>query len=587
MMEELFSTLDIIDIETIKSFICEPIISHGVLRPLRLFIGIKEMFTVNIKNMTTTSVSYNWGNPIGLDCLKLKLIFCCESDCIPAGVTKNIQIIFCPIEEGYVESFYIPCYIEYSPKIIFLQVECEIKSLYVTFHIPYSDDILKTSDICFEWHTSNITIRPNLLTLQSSMLNKTIFGKNDIINNLQKYSLESFYMNQSIYYEKTGEIDYEEDEAFNQLVPFDKTISICHPVTIEFLEVPLGVVTKKTFLIKNETPIASSFWLKVNNFYPVYITEKGKIKKDMIQSIYKMIISQHTDDIWNEIKQPNSGILIYINPFLTELTPYKDVFVDIYVFVDTWGIYTDELEINILGLPPYILSICVQVTEMPISFPICEKTPQKIPMCRFGILSASSQKEVRKIFMKNKSSVPLIVNWQIVSIESFSESYSMPFNVILHMRTHFTNKLAMALRKLKEKNENDNLLRKRLEVYVFQNNCQTLNDSQCIISTDSNSNYEFDIFEYEMCSSVFNDRYKNNGKRINKSQSTEFQIDLIPNNLIDSTICTISPEETFIPPKGKVYVEIKIFPNKCPLYKDKYKISCNALGFIQIAPMDE
>ncbi|XP_043685305.1 uncharacterized protein LOC122637324 [Vespula pensylvanica] len=581
MLEELFSTLDIIDIKTIKSLICEPIIiSHGVLRPLRLFIGIKEIFTVNIKNVTTTSVSYSWGNPVGSDCLKLQLIFCCESGCIPAGVTESIQIICCPIEEGYVESLYIPCYVNYSQKIIFLQVECEIKSFYVTFHIPYSDDILKTSDIYFEWHTSSISVRPNLLALQNLMLNKIISEKDDTINNLQKYYSESFEMIQSIYYEKTGEADYEEEEAFNQLVPFNKFISICHPVTIEFLEVPLGVATKRTFLIKNETSIKSSFWLKINNFYPVYITDKGKIKKDMMQSIYKMIISHHTEDIWDEIKQPNSGILIYVNPFITELTPYKDVFVDIYVFVDTWGIYTDELEINILGLPPYILSICVQVTKMPISFPICEKTQLKIPMCRFGILPASSQKEIRKIFIRNSSSVPLIINWQIV----LTGSYSMPFNLILHMRTHFTNNLAMALRKLKDKNENEKLQRKRLEVYVDENNCQMLNDSPCIVSTDSDSNYESDIFEYEMCSNIFDCQYDS---QINKSGTTEFQVDLIPNNLIDSNICTIYPDETFIPPKGKTYVEIKIFPNKCPLYKDRYQLFCNALGFIQVAPMDK
>lgn len=98
--------------------------------------------------------------------------------------------------------------------------------------------------------------------------------------------------------------------------------------------------------------------------------------------------------------------------------------------------------------------------------------------------------------MKNSSCVPLIINWQIVSIETSSERYTMPFNVMLHMRTHFTNNLAMALRKLKEKNENENLLRKRLEIYVPQNNSRMLNDSQCIISTDSDSNYESDIFEY-------------------------------------------------------------------------------------------
>lgn len=111
---------------------------------------------------------------------------------------------------------------------------------------------------------------------------------------------------------------------------------------------------------------------------------------------------------------------------------------------------------------------------------------------RFGILPASSQKEIRKIFIRNSSSLPLIINWQIV----LTGSYSMPFNLILHMRTHFTNNLAMALRKLKDKNENEKLQRKRLEVYVDENNCQMLNDSSCIVSADSDSNYESDIFEY-------------------------------------------------------------------------------------------
>lgn len=40
-----------------------------------------------------------------------------------------------------------------------------------------------------------------------------------------------------------------------------------------------------------------------------------------------------------------------------------------------------------------------------------------------------------------------------------------------------------------------------------------------------------------MCSNIFDCQYDS---QINKSGTTEFQVDLIPNNLIDSNICTVS-----------------------------------------------
>ncbi|KAK2585225.1 hypothetical protein KPH14_009928 [Odynerus spinipes] len=608
MLEELYSTLDIIDIKSIESCFPESVISSGILRPLRLFIGIKEILTVGIKNTLCTPVTYKWGDPVGLDSSKLKLICCPESGYIPAGIVENIQIICCPIEVGHIKSLHIPCYIGSLPKIILLQIESEIKSLYVTLHIPCSNDNtskVSKSSICIEWNSSSISVRPDLLKIQKSMLDKTVFKKSDMQGSCmtnkeivsQDTSVESFETDEGVFNgeniisdnieiehldfqnseDLTRKINWEDDDhftAFKQLVPFHKIQSVRQPVVIEFIEVPLGIVTKKTFLIRNETPIASCFWLRISNFYPVYVTQKRKIKEDMIKSIYKEIIGHQTEDIWKEIKQPLSGILIYVNPLITQLGPYEDALIDIYVFVDTWGIYVDELEIHIPGLPPYILAIGVQVTESPISFPICEKTQLKIPICRFGTLSANSPKESRIVLIKNRSSVPLMINWQIVSTEIVPKSNSPPFNVILHMRTPFTNKLAIGLRKIQEKNETKKLLRNRVEIYTFQNCCQQLND------------HTFETFPYEYtdtCTLPKTDSHSH----INESKTIEFQIDLVPYNLMNKKICAIYPEDTFISAKGKAYVGIKVFPDKCRLDNDRYKILCNALGFIQIAPMDK
>lgn len=56
---------------------------------------------------------------------------------------------------------------------------------------------------------------------------------------------------------------------------------------------------------------------------------------------------------------------------------------DIYVFADTWGIYVDELEINIIGLPKYTIGICVQVVGSPITLSISNRNEFNIPVIKY------------------------------------------------------------------------------------------------------------------------------------------------------------------------------------------------------------
>lgn len=89
------------------------------------------------------------------------------------------------------------------------------------------------------------------------------------------------------------------------------------------------------------------------------------------------------EEIVYRMKQPDSGVVVYVDPLNSSIGPFEAIPVDVYVFADTWGIYVDELEINITGLPQYTLGICIQVLESPISLSIGGSS-SKIPIIKYA-----------------------------------------------------------------------------------------------------------------------------------------------------------------------------------------------------------
>lgn len=100
----------------------------------------------------------------------------------------------------------------------------------------------------------------------------------------------------------------------------------------------------------------------------------------MLSLKYSLIF---TEDTLYRVKQPGSGIVIYVDPLNSDIGPFKAIPVDIYIFADTWGIYVDELEINITGLPQYTIGICAQVVGSPISLSISDRNEFNVPVIRY------------------------------------------------------------------------------------------------------------------------------------------------------------------------------------------------------------
>ncbi|XP_076759927.1 uncharacterized protein LOC143428732 [Xylocopa sonorina] len=491
--DELFSHYDIVNLKQFEPLWREQIISIGIIRPTRtLHIGIEETYVLMLKNLANIPLTYTWGEVNGLDSKKIKLCACPENGEILPGKTKKMEITFLPIEEGIIRSLFIPCLVGDARKMIILAVECSIQPLYVTFYFPLDAKeatLLRNNFTRVEWRVDSLKLAFDMtgkLKKHMEILDKyrmreerelmsTNLDQGSILKNtsagtsMQKVVAEESG-EQSSLSTRTSEIiqmsnltveneNYSQDLVLSgNIVPFrEKFLPFpTQPVVIEFLNLSLRTVAKKTFIIKNETSIPTNFWLHIKNYYPIVCSCERKYQKDRIKSVYKRIFGNQKhliEEKFYKVKQPKSGVVIYLDPLNSNIGPFSAISVDIFVFADTWGIYVDELEINVTGLPQCTIGICIQVVGSPISLSISDRNEFNIPIIKYGIEPIGVHLQDRKILLKNTSIVPIAIDWYSFLVKPLIET--MPFNVLFNLFTPFTDKLASELRASMQKNDSE------------------------------------------------------------------------------------------------------------------------------------
>ncbi|CAK9804200.1 Deleted in lung and esophageal cancer protein 1 [Anthophora plagiata] len=640
VLDELFSHYDLVDLKQFEPLWQEQIISMGVIRPTRtLFIGIEETYVLMLKNLTNNSLNYSWGEVNGLDTEKMKLCVCPEKGEVSAGDAQRMEITFTPIKEGFVQSLFMPCFVGDSRKIIMLGIECSIEPLYVTFYFPIEgEESLELSNnfIQVEWRVDSLKhaldmagkskkhmkILDKYRMREERELMNTNLDQGEVLKDasagpsMYEVGAEESYMSTS-----TSEIIQTSGLMTQSIVPvFDKMFPLPEqPVVIEFLGLPLRTVKKKTFIIKNETSIPTNFRLRIKNFYPITCSCEGKMQEDRIKIIYKRVRGQQKrliEETLDKVKQPESGVVIYVDPLNSEIGPFQAIPIDVYVFADTWGIYVDEFEINITGLPQYIIGICVQVIGSPISLSISDKNEFNIPVVKYGTEPLGVRLEDRKIVLKNTSIVPIVIDWHTFIVKPSVET--MPFNVAFDICTPFTNKLATEMRASKQKSDSEMHLEKHKNIESKFRGLHTCDSIEISSISDPTPNYSgsshMDIswmshnetsdhtdisFEYPRKSDCeyLEDNLYEYSNTIDQTDSEEtndieFKFSIVPYyGLIDTKICTVSPKEMFILPKDNASLIISIQYEK---YKAMYNMRdalqgefiCKILGFLRIAPND-
>lgn len=56
--------------------------------------------------------------------------------------------------------------------------------------------------------------------------------------------------------------------------------------------------------------------------------------------------------------------------------------IDVWVYANTWGLYLDEIVIDISGLTPFCASLLVEVIGSPITIPMAQNSIRQEPTIR-------------------------------------------------------------------------------------------------------------------------------------------------------------------------------------------------------------
>lgn len=71
-----------------------------------------------------------------------------------------------------------------------------------------------------------------------------------------------------------------------------------------------------------------------------------------------------------------------ITPTMKQFYGRQVVEIDIWIYANTWGIYVEEVVIEIKDTPPFCFSMIIEVVGLPIEYPFALNSLQKIPIIR-------------------------------------------------------------------------------------------------------------------------------------------------------------------------------------------------------------
>ncbi|XP_026673142.1 uncharacterized protein LOC108629456 isoform X2 [Ceratina calcarata] len=580
---------------------------------------------------------FSWGNIDGLDTSKIKCCVCPEHGEVPANNVKEVEITFTPLKEGIVQSFFVPCFVDGTRKMIMLGIECSIEPLYVTFYFPTTDDDfqLRNNFVRVEWRVDSIKLALNMAgksrkymkildkykSQEERELMTTNLDEGAVLRDasagpsmqgvdeaeLAEHSSASIRTSEVIQMSNlTGNDNYSLSPFYDTFLP-----APTQPVVIEFLNLPLNTVKKKTFIIKNETSIPSEYLLHIKNNYPIKCTCEWKNQKDRIRSIYKRTFGRDKkliEEALFKMKQHGSGIVIYVDPLHSDLEQFKAIPIDIYVFADTWGIYVDEIEINITGLPQYTIGICVQVVGSPISLSISDRNELNIPVVKYGTESVGIRLPDRQIQIKNTSVIPIVIDWHTFIVKPVIQE--MPFNIAFNVLTPFTDKLSMKLRTQSKTDSEVHMekhkyspLKKNLHACnsTFRSDTDFVTTTQVDSSLMALSTWSFTDNTSDSCVEHLESTLScteeetfaiSDATAMDQTKQMELRISLLPfYGSIDTKICKVTPREMFILPKASASLEIRVRLDKYRIMHDikepiEGEFLCKLLGFVRIAPSD-
>ncbi|CAH1156241.1 unnamed protein product [Phaedon cochleariae] len=412
-----------------------------ILCPLNLlYVDVPVELEFKIENHSPIAGGFYFLKPYGKDSDKVSIKFHPQSSILKPMETRTVSAKIVCSEVGIFDNLTVPCSVGLGRKPVEMRVLCGVDSLHVCFYLQGGAENYKqvvwpprivyefdndwsccqcTDEECWEFNENSFHHQENSKSEISSLTQES--RNNMLLNNSRESVCCSKTISQESNEHKICEPKSLEDifrETFE-----DEPFMLEEKVEIR--NIPVDTPTKTTIYLKNITPVDATFTIEVQNFYG---------NKNLDPMVEKCIMKKNTVTIWNDLIGTEFGILVLPQVEKGSLAPYGLAEINIWIFANTYGIYSEEISIDIPDIPTFSFTLLMEVIGNPVVFPMTLNCLIDHPIIRIGCIPYNDPKISRQIKIRNSSCIPLHIVWQ--TFVKFSEEegnepkFSLAFDIV-------------------------------------------------------------------------------------------------------------------------------------------------------------
>ncbi|VEN53979.1 unnamed protein product [Callosobruchus maculatus] len=385
--------------------------SNPILCPLKLmYVDIPIEMKFTIENRSPITGCFCLAKPYGLDSHKISLKLTPQSAILKPYEIVEVTAVLQSSEVGIFENTFVPCFFSLGQSPIVIRVLCAVDTLHVFFYLPEFENnfrkVIWPPKIVYEydWRLGCPCEMENCLEHASENLSVST-TVTDILN----YSIHLDPPEEQLEHE---DVNLSTETSVTEV---SETGSIVAVLKEQFgddfllqsnkveVKVAISKPTNVVIYIQNVTPVNTEFVIDVQNF---------PVKKDYNPSwlTLKLDKSKH---IWDSLIDKDNGILVQPDIEHGELKGFGWTKVNLWIYANTWGIYSEDVIIDLLDTPSFCFSLLIDVTGIPVEFPMALNAITKYPTVRFGYLPYGFSNVSRNIAMVNTSCIPIHIIWHV------------------------------------------------------------------------------------------------------------------------------------------------------------------------------
>ncbi|KAL3267965.1 hypothetical protein HHI36_007102 [Cryptolaemus montrouzieri] len=408
------------------------------------YIGLKYKWNFFLKNYTPILGCFWLFPPIGEEAEMLELNFHPKFGVIRPGEKINVEVTVNPKEVGIIEKIFIPCFISKHCAPIMIRFLCAVDDVNVYFYIPSQaegyDKILWPPKVLSEVDFQQMKSTEVLWTGEEENYTYPFDCKND--EKLTSEGMDADVVTPDITNEisctqSCKDVDYtllthkSSGSYIISLTEFlkeqFKSEFIKQDYIVQIRDVSLKKPQKFSFYIENVTPINAEFTIETTNFEPCIDGTSNW------STALTLLYPQTASKTWDEACRRH-GIVVIPDIEKGLLECGEVVQINIWIYATTWGIYAEEVVVNINNITPFYFNVFIEVNGAPVEFPMAVNTIRNYPTLRFGHIPYMADPVTQFLQFKNTSCIPINIQWFLFDALTKAEEVQ-PFNVILDLKS--------------------------------------------------------------------------------------------------------------------------------------------------------